>query len=71
MTKILYIGDEPSTEAFGKTFVAGEATDDSGLDAYAVATLLTNPQFAVTESKADAKARADAAPVEPAPDPAA
>ena len=71
MTNIRYAGDEASTEAFGKTFIAGEWTDDADLDDYAVETLRTNPQFMVTEdkpAKADAKARVDAAPVEPAPE---
>ena len=68
MTNIRYAGDEPSTEAFGKTFIAGEWTDESGLDAYALETLRTNPQFMVTDDKPGkaAKVEAEPAPVEAA-----
>ena len=80
MTNIRYAGDEASTEAFGKTFIAGEWTDESGLDDYALETLRTNPQFMVTDDKPAKGAKVESAPVEeapvepvvePAPDPAA
>ena len=51
MPNIRYAGAEPSTEAFGKTFIAGEWTDDAGLDPEAVTILRTNPQFMVTDDK--------------------
>ena len=75
MAKIRYVGAELSTEAFGKTFLAAEWTDDSGLDADALAILSQNPQFVVTEGKNKAKAapEPEAAPEPPAapePEPA-
>ena len=51
MPNFRYSGAEPSTEAFGKTFIAGEWTDDADLDEYAVETLRGNPQFMVTDDK--------------------
>ena len=71
MTNIRYVGAETSTEAFGKTFMAAEWTDESGLDDYAVETLRGNPQFMVTDDKPAKAARveAESAPVEePPPD---
>ena len=66
MANIRYVGAETSTEAFGKTFMASEWTDDADLDDYAVETLRTNPQFVVTEGKPDKAAKVEA-PIEPAP----
>ena len=48
MTHIRYVGAETRVETFGKTFSAGEWSDDSGLTAEAVAILSQNPQFVVT-----------------------
>ena len=70
MANIRYVGAEPSTETFGKTFLTAEWTDDSGLDADALAILSQNPQFVVTEGKPDAKAKAAPEP-EAAPEPPA
>ena len=77
MINIRYVGAEAMTEAFGKTFMASEWTDESGLDDYAVETLRGNPQFMVTDDKAAKAAKVEpepapveAATVEPAPPPA-
>ena len=75
MANIRYVGAEPSTEAFGKTFLAAEWTDDSGLDADALAILSQNPQFVVTEGKTKAAPMVEAAPdpeppAAPEPEPA-